>query len=116
MHAVDRAVRETVEPVEGVHLTQLAAGERMSVQQFHIEPGARIPIHDHPHEQIGYVHDGALTLLDADETTLTITTGESYAIPGGERHAAENRGDVPVAGVDVFSPPREGPPRPDENE
>ncbi|MFB6073612.1 MAG: cupin domain-containing protein, partial [Haloarculaceae archaeon] len=51
MEEVPHAARETVEAAEGVHLTQLAVGERMSVQHFHIEPGARVPEHDHRHEQ-----------------------------------------------------------------
>ncbi|PSP87560.1 cupin domain-containing protein, partial [Halobacteriales archaeon QH_8_68_33] len=32
---------------EGVHLTQLAIGERMSIQHLRIEPGAEVPMHDH---------------------------------------------------------------------
>jgi quercetin dioxygenase-like cupin family protein len=106
MQTVDRAAEETVEVADGVHLTPLAATDRMSVSHFHVEPGARVPEHSHRHEQVGFVCDGALTLIAGGE--YTVTTGESYALADGEVHAAENRGDVAAAGVDVFSPPREG--------
>ena len=43
MEEVPQAATETVEVVDGVHLTQMAAGEPMSVQHFHIEPGAVVP-------------------------------------------------------------------------
>jgi quercetin dioxygenase-like cupin family protein len=108
MQSMAPADGETVEVVEGVHLTQLAAGERMSVQHFHIEPGAVVPEHSHEHEQCGYVAGGAFTFVIGGEEHV-IHPGESFAIPPNEPHAAENRADTPVDGVDVFSPPRPNP-------
>ena len=96
------------EAVEHVHLAQLAAGEEMSVQHFRIEPGATVPEHDHPHEQAGFVYEGALTFL-VDGEEIVVHAGDSYSIPGDEPHAAENRGDTPVQGVDIFAPPRPDP-------
>ena len=108
MEEVPQAASETVEVVDGVHLTQLAVGERMSVQHFHIEPGAMVPEHTHHHEQAGYITKGTFTFhLDGEEHV--ISPGESYVIPGGQSHAAENRADVPVDGIDIFSPPRDNP-------
>ncbi|MFB6075465.1 MAG: cupin domain-containing protein, partial [Haloarculaceae archaeon] len=75
---------------------------------FHIEPGARVPEHDHRHEQVGYVERGTFTFVVEGEE-YTIGAGDSYQIPGGEPHAAENRTDEPVSGIDVFSPPRVDP-------
>lgn len=108
MQTVEIAETEVVEAVEGVHLAQLAVGDGMNVQHFHIEPGASVPEHDHHYEQVGFVYEGALTFrVDGDEHV--VTTGESYAIPGGEAHAAVNEGDEAVRGVDVFHPARESP-------
>jgi len=101
---------ETVEPAEGVHLTQLTAGERISVQHYHIEPGARVPEHSHGHEQAGYLAQGTLTFLVEGEKRV-VRSGQSYTIPSHEPHAAENRSDVPAVGVDLFSPPRPEPPQ-----
>lgn len=99
---------DPTEAVDGVHLAMLAGGEEMNVQQFEIDPGASVPEHSHPHEQAGYLVSGTLTfVLDDEERELG--PGDSYVIPGGESHGAENRGDETVRGIDVFSPPRENP-------
>ena len=65
MERVGFSERETIEAVEQVHLTQLAAGERTSVQGFEIEPGATVPEHSHHHEQTGFVYEGELTFSSA---------------------------------------------------
>jgi quercetin dioxygenase-like cupin family protein len=108
MQTMAPADGETVEVVDGVHLTQLAVGERMSVQHFHIEPGAAVPEHSHDHEQAGFVASGTFTFLVEGEEEV-ISPGESYVIEGGQTHGAENRADVPVDGIDVFTPPRANP-------
>jgi len=100
---------ETVEVLDGVYLTQLAAGERTSVQRFHIEPGATVGEHSHDNEQAGYVVDGTLTLI-VDGERRVLGQGESYVLAPEEPHAAANDGEVPVDGVEVFSPPRATPP------
>jgi quercetin dioxygenase-like cupin family protein len=103
---------DTVEAVPSTHLTQLAAGERMSVQQFRIEPGAVVPSHSHRHEQAGYIAQGELTFLLGDEDDpeeVVVGPGGGYVLAGEEVHGAENRGEETVLGVDVFSPPRTDP-------
>ncbi|GAA0227239.1 cupin domain-containing protein [Haladaptatus pallidirubidus] len=96
---------EETEVTDGVYLAQLAAGEKMSIQHFRIEPGAMVPEHSHEHEQTGFIHSGALTFtVDGEE--IVIGDGDSYAIPGDEPHSAKNEGDEPVRGIDIFSPPR----------
>ena len=108
METVTQADRETVEVVDGVHLTQLAAGQETSAQHFHIEPGAEVPEHSHHHEQTGFVFTGTLTFEVAGES-LPVGPGDSFTIPGSEPHAAANEGEVPVEGVDIFAPPRPNP-------
>lgn len=108
METVDLSEVEIVEAVPGVHLAQLAVGDEMSVQYFHIEPGAEVPAHDHPHEQAGWIYEGALTFrVDGEEHV--VASEESYVIPGDESHGVVNEGDDPVLGVDIFSPPRANP-------
>lgn len=104
---------EGVKVVSGVQNTNLAEGDHMNVLQFEIEAGASVPEHDHPHEQVGYIVAGRATFVTADEVE-TLEPGDAYAIPGGEPHSLENRGDEPVVGVDVFSPPRDFAPFADE--
>ncbi|MFB6155797.1 MAG: cupin domain-containing protein [Haloferacaceae archaeon] len=109
MKRVTRAEVDPTEAVPGVHLSQLAAGDRTSVQHFFIEPGETVPEHQHEHEQAGYITKGALTFILEGGEELLVQEGDSYVIPGDEPHAAANRGDVPVEGVDIFSPPRVNP-------
>ncbi|RKD93275.1 cupin domain-containing protein [Halopiger aswanensis] len=99
---------EIAEAADGVHLALMAGTESMNVQHFEIEAGATVEEHSHPHEQTGFIYEGELTFL-TDGEELTCGPGDSYAIPGDQPHAAENRGDKPVRGVDIFSPPRENP-------
>ena len=99
---------ESTEAVPGVHLTQGAAGDAASAQRFRIEPNAEVPEHDHPHEQVGAITRGTLTFV-VDGAERAVSAGDTFAIPAGEPHAAYNDGDVPVEGIDVFSPPRTDP-------
>ncbi|MFB6359894.1 MAG: cupin domain-containing protein [Halobacteriales archaeon] len=109
MEIVSRTSEPAFEAVDDVELTHLVVGERMSVQHFHIEPGALVPQHAHPHEQAGFIFAGELTFLLPDDGERTVGPGESYLLAGDEPHAAENRGEDPVRGMDVFSPPRANP-------
>lgn len=108
MEVVSDDAVESTEAVPGVHLTQGAAGDEASVQRFVIEAGAEVPEHDHPHEQVGAITAGTLTFL-VDGEEVVVGAGDTYAIPGGEPHAAVNNGDNAVEGFDVFAPPRTDP-------
>ncbi len=108
MERVSLTDREPSEAADGVHLALLAGTDSMNVQHFEIEPGAVVEEHSHPHEQTGYICAGELTFL-TDGEEIVCGPGDSYAIPGDQPHAAENRGDEVVRGVDIFSPPREDP-------
>lgn len=99
---------EPTEAVEGAHLTQLAVGDDASIQHFHIEPGAVVPEHSHHHEQLGYIFEGVLTFV-VDGEEISVGPDDSYALKSDEPHGAENRGDVPVVGIDIFTPARANP-------
>jgi quercetin dioxygenase-like cupin family protein len=108
MEVVPEATVESSEPIEDVHLKLLAGGSEANVQHFRIDPGAVVPEHSHPNEQLGYLVEGTLD-FHVDGDTVTAEPGDSYAIPGDEPHGAENTGDEPAIGIEVFSPPRENP-------
>ena len=108
MERVGLSDRDSAEPVDDVHLTMLVAGEKTSMQEFEMDPGATVPEHSHHHEQTGFIYEGALTFL-CDGETITAEAGDSFTIPGGQPHSAENRGDEVVRGIDVFAPPRTDP-------
>ncbi|MFB6124800.1 MAG: cupin domain-containing protein [Halanaeroarchaeum sp.] len=108
MERVGESDIDAAEPEPGVHLKLLAGGEKMNVQHFHIEPGAVVPEHSHPHEQAGYITQGA-GVFTVDGEEIGVSAGDSYSIPGGEPHGLEVVSDEAVRGVDIFSPPRENP-------
>lgn len=99
---VDPGMLPTISPVEGIHLGILA-GEAVMISLVTIEPGASVPLHDHPNEQMGYVIQGTLTLTIGDETR-DLAPGAAYRAPGGIPHGATSTDGCLV--VDVFSPPR----------
>ena len=105
MYRVTEDERKSDQVADGVHLTDLAAGEKMSMKHWRVEPGESLPAHRHHNEQIGYVISGTLTaVVEGKEHELS--SGDSYVFPSGELHGAENRGDVPAVGVGILSPPR----------
>ena len=78
------------------------AGAMLNLIEF--EPGAAVPVHDHPHEQLGYVLEGELRLTIAGKEHV-LGPGDAYHIPGGAEHAATADGSCLV--LDVFQPVRE---------
>lgn len=89
---------------KGVHLDSLAVGEKSMVCKMNYCSGDFASEHRHPHEQCGYVISGKYELMVEGET-WTLSSGDSYAIPGNKRHSFKvlEAGEV----VDVFTPPRE---------
>lgn len=84
---------------------RFVAGERMMFSFVQLEPGAVMADHAHPHEQLGYVIEGIMTLTIAGETRQ-LRPGDAYAIPGGVRHEAVG-GPEGCLALDAFAPPRE---------
>ena len=92
-----------LELAAGVTMRPLfGSGAMLNLLEF--EPGARVPAHDHPHEQLGYVLEGELALEIAG-VEHRLRPGDAYEIPGGVRHGASSEGRCLV--LDVFQPVRE---------
>jgi quercetin dioxygenase-like cupin family protein len=79
-------------------------GEGAMLNLLEFEPAARVPVHDHPHEQLGYVLEGELA-LEVDGVEHRLRPGDAYRIAGGTPHAAWS--DAPCLVLDVFQPVRE---------
>jgi quercetin dioxygenase-like cupin family protein len=93
-----------VEALVGVHRRVLSCGGGVMVVQFRIDDGAEVPVHEHPHEQVGHVVSGRLRFRIADEER-ELGPGDGYAIPGGVPHGCIALGDS--IAVDSFSPVRD---------
>lgn len=88
----------------GVDINVLT-GEKMTMVVFYIAPGADVPEHSHPHEQIGTVLKGSLELIIGDEKKV-VKPGDCWCVPSNvvhRGHCLEEATEV----LECFSPPRE---------
>lgn len=93
---------DPLELVPGVTMRPLF-GDGAMLNLLEVQPGAVVPAHDHPHEQLGYVLEGEL-VLELDGVEHTLGPGDAYQIPGGTTHAAWSNG--PCLVLDIFQPVR----------
>lgn len=84
---------------------KIAPGERMMLSLVTFAPDAVVPMHSHPHEQMGMIVSGTLEFTIAGETRVLAGSGMVF-VPGGVPHAAK-AGPGGALALEVFSPPRE---------
>jgi quercetin dioxygenase-like cupin family protein len=101
----DLAAGRSLELVPGVRMSPLF-GEGAMLNLIDFEPGARVPEHDHPHEQLGLVVEGEMVLAIAG-VEHRLRAGHAFQISGGVRHAAWTEEGVRCRVLDVFQPVRE---------
>jgi quercetin dioxygenase-like cupin family protein len=89
---------------EGVRLNTRAHGERTLLAEIRFDRGAVVPVHQHQHEQTGYLVSGRLALEVAGERHVA-DPGDAWCIAGGVEHGGEALEDTVI--VEVFSPVRE---------
>jgi len=93
-----------VPALAGVSRKTLVHGARTMMTEFHLQKGAVLPRHSHPHEQTGYLVAGRIRLtIGSDEHQAR--PGDSWCIPGGVEHGADILEDS--VAIEVFSPIRE---------
>ena len=80
-------------------------GENLMLSYLEMDEGAKIPMHDHPHEQGGMLLEGKLELTIGDETRI-VEARSMFIIPPNVPHQAVAI-DGPALVLDVFSPIRE---------
>jgi quercetin dioxygenase-like cupin family protein len=80
-------------------------GEGAMLNLIRFEPGATVPLHSHPHEQLGVVLEGMQALV-VDGVAHELGPLEAYVLPGGVEHSAYCGPDGALV-VDVFQPVRE---------
>jgi quercetin dioxygenase-like cupin family protein len=80
-------------------------GEGAMLNLVELEPGAVVARHSHPHEQLGMILRGSMTLVVAGEDH-PLEEMDGYTLPGGVEHEgiAGPRGALVL---DVFRPVRE---------
>ena len=80
-------------------------GENAMLNLIEFEPGAVVPLHSHPHEQLGIVLRGVQVLV-VDGVEHPLGAMEGYVLPGGIEHSA-HCGPEGATVLDVFQPARE---------
>ena len=84
---------------------KIASGEKMMLSLVTLAPGAVVPTHSHPHEQMGWMMSGTMEFTIEGETRV-FSGNEMYFVPGGVPHSAKGGPGGAVA-LDAFTPPRE---------
>lgn len=80
-------------------------GERIMISLVDLEPASHVPAHSHPHEQMGMVLEGALTMVIGGESR-DLKAGDVYLVPSNLEHSASTN-NVTTRVLDIFSPPRQ---------
>ena len=77
-------------------------GREAVVARVEVAPGARAGRHTHPGDEISYVLEGEAQLLIDGQPPKTVKAGESFVIPAGTIHDAQNSSDKPIRLVGVY--------------
>jgi quercetin dioxygenase-like cupin family protein len=95
---------EEIEALKGVFLTTLAYNSDVMLCNFKLNKGAKIPLHNHPNVQVGYVISGKIKFLKEKSESFIASRGDSYIFDSDEFHGAEVLENTVV--IEVFSPSR----------
>lgn len=88
----------------GVQIKTLTYGDKSLLSELHLEKGAKIPSHQHPEEQSGYLIKGLVRFF-GDEGETFLEAGSAWNIKGGVIHGVEAIMDSVIVGF--YSPVRE---------
>ncbi len=90
--------------IDGITLKSVSGSSTM-MTFFDFEPGAVIPSHNHPHEQITYVIEGEIEMIVNGEAKL-LKAGDGVVIMPDQEHSAKIL-SKPAKAVDAWYPIRE---------
>ena len=83
-----------------------SVGERVTITEVHLEPGAIQPRHTHEFsEQIWYALKGTGKLLLADDREKAFAAGDVVRFAENDVHGLNNDGDVEFVYLSVTAPP-----------
>jgi quercetin dioxygenase-like cupin family protein len=107
-HFIDLRKAPKIKQMEGLETMILTGlhGEKMMMVLSATLPHHSVPVHSHPHEQVGMVYSGKAILRIGDEERIA-KKGDFYCIPANVSHSDVCIGDKPFIMLDIFYPPRE---------
>ena len=80
-------------------------GEGAMLNLVELQPGAIVASHSHPHEQLGMILRGSMTLV-VEGSDHVLEEMDAYSLPGGVAHEGV-AGPHGTLVLDVFRPVRE---------
>src|SRR5690348_9587095 len=80
-------------------------GEGAMLNLVELEPNSLVALHSHPHEQLGVILRGSMTLV-VDGEDHVLSEMDAYTLPGGVEHEGI-AGPEGALVLDVFQPVRE---------
>ncbi len=93
-----------IKALPGLTRKTLAISQSMMICEFKFEAHVEIPIHSHPHEQVGYLIEGHVEMT-IEGKKYDLKKGDSYCAPSNVPHGVFTL--EPSVIVDIFCPPRE---------
>ena len=90
----------------GVTNNILISGERVMFLMIELNPGSVVPLHSHPHEQMGICLQGKVE-FQGEENSIVVEPDTVYLFRSNEKHGAKPIGKRKAVLLEVFSPPRE---------
>jgi quercetin dioxygenase-like cupin family protein len=105
MKAIDTNEIDPKEMLPGIFRRTMVYNDDAMLCHFDMKKGSKIPLHDHPAAQLGYMISGKAEFYYETEDNKTIVTpGMSYMIPGGVPHGAKMLEDSLI--IECFTPSR----------
>ena len=83
---------------------QYVVGTNTMLARLVLKQGAHVPLHEHMHEQISHVVEGALNFM-IEGKVVTLRAGEILCIPPHVPHEVVALEDS--VALDIFNPPRQ---------
>jgi len=79
-----------------------AGGREALMARGDFQPGAVVPKHTHPGEEVGYVVEGELEVTVEGKPPAKLKAGDSFFIPAGTVHSAKNPGKAAAVVVSTY--------------
>ncbi len=92
------------EPLNALVTRQYVVGTNIMLARIVLKKGAHVPTHQHFHEQMSHVVEGALNFIVAGKE-VTVRAGEILSIPPHVPHQVFALEDS--VALDIFNPPRQ---------
>lgn len=89
--------------IDGIEMRPLAWEKNTLLCEFKLEKGYKIPPHQHPYEQTGYLISGKMNFRIGKKWNIT-EPGDSWSIPENVEHEVEILENSVV--LELFSPIR----------